>query len=210
MASGTAPIQILRRLFASAVDSADPLRCLPPHLPPPPRGRTIVVGAGKAAASMAQAVERHWKGPVRGLVVTRYGHGLPCRSIEVIEAAHPVPDDAGESAAQIILGLIKGLTADDLVLCLISGGGSALLSLPAKGVTLAHKLEGGAEMMVSASGMRHRGRDLYFQGFDDPATKTRGHRGLRRARSRWPDVVHQTTTRHAHQPAGRSRWACDR
>jgi glycerate 2-kinase len=139
MATSTEPVQILRRLFAVAVDSANPLRCLPPHLPPPPRGRTIVVGAGKAAAAMAQAVERHWKGPVRGLVVTRYGHGLPCRSIEVIEAAHPVPDDAGESAAQIILGQVKGLTADDLVLCLISGGGSALLALPAKGITLADK-----------------------------------------------------------------------
>ncbi len=139
MAADITPVQILRRLFATAVEAADPLRCLPPHLPPPPRGRTIVVGAGKAAAAMAQAVERHWKGPVRGLVVTRYGHGVPCRSIEVIEAAHPVPDAAGESAAQDILDRVKGLTADDLVLCLISGGGSALLALPAKGVTLAHK-----------------------------------------------------------------------
>ena len=139
MAADVTPVEVLRRLFAKAVESADPLRCLPPHLPPPPRGRTVVVGAGKAAAAMAQAVERHWPGPVRGLVVTRYGHGAPCRSIEVIEAAHPVPDAAGESAAQAILDRVKGLTSDDLVLCLISGGGSALLALPAQGVTLAHK-----------------------------------------------------------------------
>jgi hydroxypyruvate reductase len=132
-------IQILHRLFQAAVASADPLHCLPPHLPPPPRGRTIVVGAGKAAAAMAQAVERHWPGPVRGMVVTRYGHGAPCRSIEVIEASHPVPDAAGEAAAQAMLDRVKGLTADDLVLCLISGGGSALLALPVEGVTLAHK-----------------------------------------------------------------------
>ena len=99
----------------------------------------IVVGAGKAAASMAAAVEAHWPGPLEGLVVTRYGHGAPCRRIEVIEAAHPVPDAAGQTAARRMLDTVSGLTPDDLVLCLISGGGSSLLALPAKGITLADK-----------------------------------------------------------------------
>jgi hypothetical protein len=104
--------------------------CLPPHLPQPPKGRTVVIGAGKAAAAMAQAVEAHWKGELSGLVVTRYGHGADCQRIEVVEAAHPVPDAAGQQAAQRMVELVQGLTADDLVLCLISGGGSALLAAP--------------------------------------------------------------------------------
>ncbi len=131
--------QFLLHLFQAAVQAAAPARCLPAHLPPPPRGRTLVVGAGKAAAAMAQAVEEHWHGPLSGLVVTRYGHGAPCRRIEVVEAAHPVPDAAGREAAGRILAAVRGLTADDLVLCLISGGGSALLSLPAPGLTLEDK-----------------------------------------------------------------------
>jgi hydroxypyruvate reductase len=98
-----------------------------------------VVGAGKAAASMARAVETHWDGPISGLVVTRYGHGVPCHQIEVVEASHPVPDAAGQEAASRILASVQGLTADDLVLCLISGGGSALLALPASGITLEDK-----------------------------------------------------------------------
>jgi glycerate 2-kinase len=97
------------------------------------------VGAGKAGGSMAKAVEDHWQGQLEGLVVTRYGHGAPCQRIEVVEASHPVPDAAGQEAAQRILAMVKGLTPDDLVLCLISGGGSALLALPAEGVTLADK-----------------------------------------------------------------------
>jgi glycerate 2-kinase len=129
---------LLRALFAAAVAAADPARLLPGRLPPP-AGRTVVVGAGKAAASMAAAVEREWPGPLEGLVVTRYGHGLPCERIEVVEAAHPVPDAAGRAAAGRILALAEGLTADDLLLCLISGGGSALLTLPAPGVTLEDK-----------------------------------------------------------------------
>ncbi|MEW5890228.1 MAG: glycerate kinase [Pseudomonadota bacterium] len=133
------PREFLLRLFRAAVQAAAPARCLPAHLPPPPRGRTLVVGAGKAAAAMAQAVEEHWDGPLSGLVVTRYGHGAPCRRIEVVEAAHPVPDAAGRAAAARILGSVRGLSADDLVLCLISGGGSALLSLPAPGLTLEDK-----------------------------------------------------------------------
>ncbi len=133
------PPGVLRRLFDAALAAADPARCLAPYLPSPPAGRTVVVGAGKAAAAMAKAVEEAWPGPLEGLVVTRYGHGLPCRRIEVAEAAHPVPDEAGQRAARRILDLVHGLTADDLVLCLISGGGSALLALGAGDVTLADK-----------------------------------------------------------------------
>lgn len=130
---------ILRRMFEAAVDSARPASCLPPALPAPPPGRTIVIGAGKAAAAMARTVEDHWTGPLSGLVVTRYGHSVPTRRIEVAEAAHPVPDAAGEAAARRMLSLLEGLGPDDLVLCLISGGGSALLALPAPGIALADK-----------------------------------------------------------------------
>jgi glycerate 2-kinase len=133
------PPQFLRRLLKAALDAADPAKIVPPHLPPAPRGRCVVIGAGKAAAKMAKAVEDHWKGPLTGLVVTRYGHRVPCRRIEVVEAAHPVPDAAGEAAARRILDLVAGLGADDLVICLISGGASALLALPAPGITLADK-----------------------------------------------------------------------
>ncbi len=130
---------LLRRLFEAAIAAADPLEVVPPHLPPPPRGRTLVVGAGKASAKMAQAVERHWPGPLEGLVVTRYGHAVPCERIEIVEAAHPVPDEAGLAAARRILDLVRGLGEEDLVIALISGGGSALLTLPAAGLTLADK-----------------------------------------------------------------------
>jgi hydroxypyruvate reductase len=133
------PGALLRRLFEAALAAADPATVVPPHLPAPPKGRTLVVGAGKAAGAMAAAVEAHWPGPLSGLVVTRYGHGLPCRRIEVVEAGHPVPDAAGSRAAQHILELVRGLTAEDLVLCLVSGGGSALLALPAPGLTLEDK-----------------------------------------------------------------------
>ena len=133
------PLSLLRNMFEAAVDAALPGKCLPPHLPPRPPGRTIVVGAGKAGGAMAKAVEDHWQGPLEGLVVTRYGHGAPCQRIEVVEAAHPVPDAAGQEAAKRILAMVRGLTPDDLVLCLISGGGSALLALSAEGVSLADK-----------------------------------------------------------------------
>lgn len=131
--------RLLRSLFNEAVATAQPARCVPPHLPAPPKGRTVVVGFGKAAASMAQVVEEHWQGPLSGLVVTRYGHAVPCRSIEVAEAAHPVPDRAGETAAARIFEMVRNLDEEDLVLCLISGGGSALLTLPASGLTLSDK-----------------------------------------------------------------------
>ena len=137
------PAALLRQLFDAAVTSAQPALCVPPHLPDPARvrGRLIVIGAGKASAAMAQAVENHWPGPLAGLVVTRYGYGAPCERIEIVEAAHPVPDAAGLAAAQRLLALPETLaiTADDLVLCLISGGGSALLPLPAGALTLEDK-----------------------------------------------------------------------
>ncbi len=131
--------EFLQQLFTVAVEAANPAQCLPQHLPSPPNGRTIIVGAGKAAASMAKAVEDNWQGLLEGLVVTRYGHGADCRKIEVIEAAHPEPDEAGFLAARRILQMVQGLTADDLVLCLISGGGSALLALPVEGIDLSEK-----------------------------------------------------------------------
>jgi hydroxypyruvate reductase len=135
----TTPRALLRAMFDAAVDAAAPRLCVPRNLPPRPKGRTVVVGAGKAAAAMARAVEEHWDAPLSGLVVTRYGHGVACDRIEVVEAAHPVPDAAGQMAAARILSLVRGLSADDLVLCLISGGASALLALPAPGLTLEDK-----------------------------------------------------------------------
>jgi hydroxypyruvate reductase len=133
--------QLLRAMFDAAVGAAHPSVCLPAFLEKiaPPKGRTIVVGAGKAAASMAAAVEKHWPHPLEGLVVTRYEHGAPTSKIEVIEASHPVPDAAGRAAAGRILAKVQGLTEDDLVLALISGGGSALMALPADGVSLEEK-----------------------------------------------------------------------
>ena len=135
----SSPLFLLRAMFDAAVARAMPAKCLSVFLPPPPRGRTIVIGAGKAAATMASAVEDAWPGELRGLVVTRYGHHAPCTRIEVVEAAHPVPDAAGREAAGRMLEMVRGLSADDLVLCLISGGGSALLTLPAPGLTLEDK-----------------------------------------------------------------------
>ena len=132
----TLPAALLRQLFEAAIASAQPALCVPPHLPEAPRGRLLVIGAGKASAAMAKAVEDHWQGPLSGLVVTRYGYAVPCRQIEIIEAAHPVPDAAGMRAALRMLELVANLSEDDLVLCLISGGGSALLPLPAAGLTL--------------------------------------------------------------------------
>lgn len=135
----TDPDAFLRRLFQAALDAADPSVCVPDHLPDPPKGRTVLVGAGKASAKMAQAVERAWEGDLSGLVVTRYGHAVPCERVEIVEAAHPVPDAAGEAAARRILALAEELGPDDLLLCAISGGGSALLAAPADGLTLDDK-----------------------------------------------------------------------
>jgi len=133
---------LLRRMFDAAIASAQPARCIAAHLPAPPAGRLVVIGAGKASAAMAQAVEAHWSGPksqLSGLVVTRYGYAVPCAHIEIAQASHPLPDAAGQAAAGRMLQLVAGLQPDDLVLCLISGGGSSLLPLPAVGLTLEDK-----------------------------------------------------------------------
>jgi len=129
---------LLEESFRAAVAAADPLRILPAQLPAPPRGRTFVAAAGKAAAAMALAVDRHWPraAPLEGLAITRYAHGLPAGRIRVLEAGHPVPDAAGESGARELLAGVRALGPDDLLLALISGGGSSLLSLPAPGVTM--------------------------------------------------------------------------
>ena len=134
------PRQFLLDMYAAAVDAASAVKCLPNFLPKPPEnGRTLVIGAGKAAAAMARVVEDCWSGPITGLVVTRYGHGAACRHIEIVEAAHPVPDEAGRNAAGRMLRMVQGLGENDLVICLLSGGGSALLALPAEGITLEQK-----------------------------------------------------------------------
>ncbi|MCZ0962620.1 glycerate kinase type-2 family protein [Paracoccus benzoatiresistens] len=143
------PQELLKRLFGAAVDSADPAKTVARHLPERPRGRVVVVGAGKSAAAMARAVEAEWS-DVTGVVVTRYGHAVPTRNIEVIEASHPVPDQAGADAAQRILAAVRGLGPDDLVLALISGGGSALMTAPAPGLTLADKMQ--VNKLLLASG----------------------------------------------------------
>jgi len=133
------PVELLKAMFQAAVEAALPSICVPAHLPPRPKGRTVIIGAGKASGAMAKALEDSWAGPLDGLVVTRYGYRVPTERLEVVEAAHPVPDAAGRDAARRIVELVQGLTKDDLVLCLISGGGSALLALPADGVTLEDK-----------------------------------------------------------------------
>ncbi|GGU65194.1 glycerate kinase [Pseudomonas laurentiana] len=133
------PQHFLRELFATAIEAAHPRHVLEPHLPSDRTGRVIVIGAGKAAAAMAEVVEKNWQGEVSGLVVTRYGHGASCSKIEVVEAAHPVPDAAGLAVAKRVLAMVSDLSADDRVIFLLSGGGSALLALPAEGLTLADK-----------------------------------------------------------------------
>jgi hydroxypyruvate reductase len=130
---------LLARMFEAAVDAAQPARRIPLYLPEPPKGRTVVIGFGKASAAMAQALERAWPGPLSGLVVTRYGYAVPCERIRIVEAAHPVPDAAGLQAARAMLETVQGLGPDDLVICLVSGGGSALLPLPGAGIALEDK-----------------------------------------------------------------------
>ena len=127
---------LLEESFRAAVAAADPLKILAPHLPAPPKGRTFVAAAGKAAASMALAAEKSYRGELEGIAITRYGHGLPTRNIRVVEAGHPVPDEAGEAAAHEILSRVKGLKENDLLLALLSGGGSSLLSLPAPDISM--------------------------------------------------------------------------
>jgi glycerate 2-kinase len=144
------PASFLRQLFDRAVEVADPMRSLARFLPERPKGRLLVIGAGKASARMAEAVEAAW-GPCDGLVFTRYGYGRPCQGIEIVSAAHPVPDQAGVDATRRMLGLLKGLTEDDTVLALISGGASALLCAPADGMTLAEKQEVNAALLASGA-----------------------------------------------------------
>ena len=145
------PVEFLNELMTAAIEAADPIQCLPGHLPDPPKGRTIVVGAGKAAAKMARVVEDNWRGELDGLVVTRYGHRVDCDRIEVIEAAHPVPDAAGEAGARRIFDLVSSAGEEDLVLCLISGGASALLSLPSDGLTLRDKQNVNRDLLRSGA-----------------------------------------------------------
>lgn len=147
------PEALLRSLFRAAVEAADPAHLIEHHLPSRPRGRTIVVGAGKGSAAMAQAFERAWPWPLEGLVVTRYGHAVPCERIEIVEAAHPVPDAAGQRAAERILERVQGLGPDDLVVALISGGGSALLVLPGPGLTLEDKQTVNRALLRSGAGI---------------------------------------------------------
>ena len=151
MSASLDPRTLLRQMFDAAVASAQPALCLPPHLPEPPKGRTIVIGAGKASAAMARALEDHWPGPLEGLVVTRYGYEVACERIEIAQASHPVPDEAGLVASKRIADMVTGLTADDLVIALISGGGSSLLVAPAPGLTLADKRAVNAALLVSGA-----------------------------------------------------------
>lgn len=148
------PRSLLRAMFDAAIAAAQPALCVPRHLPEAPKGRLVVIGAGKASAAMARAVEDHWPGPLSGLVVTRYGYAVPCERIEIVEAAHPVPDMAGELAARRMLQLVQGLTEDDLVMCLISGGGSSLLPLPLPGLTLADKQGLNRALLASGASIR--------------------------------------------------------
>jgi glycerate 2-kinase len=147
----TDPRTLFTSLFAAAVSAANPERTLRNHLPPRPKGRTIVIGAGKGSAQMARALERAWDGTLEGVVVTRYGYGCDCERIKIIEAAHPVPDDAGLRAGQRLLAAVAGLTADDLVIALVSGGGSALLPAPPAGLTLADEIEVNEALLASGA-----------------------------------------------------------
>ena len=143
--------RLLKDIFDVAIAVAQPTSRVPQFLPAPPRGRLIVIGAGKASAAMAKAVEDNWGGALEGIVVTRYGYAVPCQRIEILEASHPVPDANGLKAAEKILKRVSGLSADDMVLCLISGGGSALLPLPAEGLTLADKQEISQALLASGA-----------------------------------------------------------
>jgi glycerate 2-kinase len=145
------PRAFLESLFRVAIAAAQPSVCLPPHLPSPPKGRTVVFGAGKASAAMAKAVEDNWKADISGLVVTRKGYEADCRRIELVRGGHPVPNEAGLEAAKRMLVMAEELTADDLALCLISGGGSALLPLPMEGLSLFEKQEISKKLLTSGA-----------------------------------------------------------
>ena len=146
---------LLQILFDKSWRAASPQLCLPPFLPPVPKGRTVVIGAGKASAEMARALEDNWPSDLfddlQGTVLTRYGHSAPTKHIKIIEAAHPVPDEAGVAGTREILELVSSLSADDLVICLISGGGSALLTAPATDITLAEKQDINRQLLASGA-----------------------------------------------------------
>ena len=148
------PNAFLRQLFDTAVAAAQPAQVVPPYLPADRSGRLIVVGAGKASAAMARAVENCWEGPLSGLVVTRYGHSVPCQRIEIVEAAHPVPDAAGRIAAARIAAIASAAGPNDTLLCLISGGGSALMSLPLDGISLEDKQAVSRALLKSGATIR--------------------------------------------------------
>ena len=145
---------LLLRMFEAAIAAAQPAHCLPRYLPPARGGKLIVIGAGKASAEMARVVEAHWGGDIEGLVVTRYGYAVPCRHIDIVEAAHPVPDQAGHDAAQRMMNKVCGLRAEDTVLCLISGGGSSLLPLPLPGISLEDKQQINRELLRCGASIR--------------------------------------------------------
>lgn len=150
------PRSLLRAMFDAAIAAAQPAKQIASFLPAIPKGRTIVIGAGKASAAMAQAFEEAWqdRSPLEGLVVTRYGYEVPCQSIEIVQASHPVPDAAGEQGARRMLELVQGLTADDLVVCLISGGGSSLLALPLDGLQLEDKQTLNRQLLKSGASIQ--------------------------------------------------------
>ncbi|APG94324.1 glycerate kinase type-2 family protein [Sinorhizobium americanum] len=154
MAAIADPRRFLETLFTSAVAAADPARVLAANLPERPRGRTVVIGAGKGAAQMAQAFEARWQGPLSGAVVTRYGFGVPCRRIDVLEASHPLPDESGLQASKRLLSEVGGLTKDDLVVALICGGGSALLPLPPPGLSLEDEIAVNRALLASGAPIR--------------------------------------------------------
>ncbi len=147
----TSSVRLLKDLFDAAVEAALPQYCIQPHLPAKPPGKIVVVGMGKSAAAMAKAVEDNWEGELQGLVITRYGHRVPTDQIEVVEAAHPIPDHNGVQAAQRIFDWVTPLTADDLVLCLISGGGTALFTLPPETLSLTELADINSQLLQSGA-----------------------------------------------------------
>jgi hydroxypyruvate reductase len=143
--------ELLRAMFEAAIAASQPALTIPAHLPAPPRGRLVVIGAGKASAAMAKAVEDHWRGELSGFVVTRYGYAVPCKRIEIFESAHPVPDARSEEAARRMFATVRNLTPDDVVLCLMSGGASSLLVAPIEGLTLEDKQQVNRALLASGA-----------------------------------------------------------
>ena len=193
------PKTFLTSIFDAAVAAADPERTIRDHLPAKPKGRTIVIGAGKGSAQMAAAFEKAWDGPLEGLVVTRYGYAAPCERIEIIEAAHPVPDAAGLEASRRLLETVAGLTEDDLVVALISGGGSALLPAPADGPDARRRdrrQRGAARLRRADRGDEHHPQACLDASRADGSPPRR----IRRASCRWSSPTFRATTRRWSPP----------